>query len=85
MRTTCVATRLEGGHADNALPQRAKATVDCRLLPGEKPDFVQSELQRVAGAKVTVRPKNEAFMSEPTDARSPVMATILVRALGMGE
>ncbi len=76
MRTTCVATRLEGGHADNALPQRAKATVNCRLLPGEKADFVQSELQRVAGAKVVVRPKNPAFMSEPTDARSPVMATI---------
>jgi acetylornithine deacetylase/succinyl-diaminopimelate desuccinylase-like protein len=76
MRTTCVATRLEGGHADNALPQRAKATVNCRLLPGEKADFVLSELQRVAGAKVTVRPKNMAFMSEPTDARSPVMATI---------
>jgi acetylornithine deacetylase/succinyl-diaminopimelate desuccinylase-like protein len=42
LRTTCVATRLDAGHADNALPQRAKATVNCRLLPGEKPDFVQT-------------------------------------------
>ena len=37
MRTTCVATMLEGGHAQNALPQTAKATVNCRMLPGEDP------------------------------------------------
>jgi acetylornithine deacetylase/succinyl-diaminopimelate desuccinylase-like protein len=36
-RTRCVATRLEGGHADNALPQRAVATVNCRIFPGEDP------------------------------------------------
>ncbi|HSS28329.1 MAG TPA: M20/M25/M40 family metallo-hydrolase, partial [Usitatibacter sp.] len=40
LRTTCVATRLEGGHADNALPARARAVVNCRLLPGEEPAFV---------------------------------------------
>ena len=34
MRTTCVATRLSGGHADNALPQTAQALVNCRILPG---------------------------------------------------
>lgn len=76
MRTTCVATRLEGGHADNALPQRAKATVNCRLLPGEKPEFVLQELQRVAGPRVQVRAKNEANVSEPTDAQGAVMKTI---------
>src|SRR6185503_5219349 len=36
MRTTCVATRLEGGHANNALPQLARAVVNCRILPGER-------------------------------------------------
>jgi acetylornithine deacetylase/succinyl-diaminopimelate desuccinylase-like protein len=47
MRTTCVATRLFAGHADNALPQLARATVNCRLLPDESPDSVQAMLNRV--------------------------------------
>ena len=37
MRTTCVATKLEAGHAENALPQRARAVVNCRLLPEDSP------------------------------------------------
>jgi acetylornithine deacetylase/succinyl-diaminopimelate desuccinylase-like protein len=76
LRTTCVATRLEGGHGDNALPQRAKATVNCRLLPGEEPDFVRSELQRIAGDKVRVTPRAGARRSDPTDPGSAVFATI---------
>jgi acetylornithine deacetylase/succinyl-diaminopimelate desuccinylase-like protein len=44
LRTTCVATRLEGGHADNALPQLARATVNCRVLPGESPDEVREAI-----------------------------------------
>ncbi len=47
LRTTCVATRLEGGHADNALPQIAKATVNCRVLPGESADAVRDTIARV--------------------------------------
>jgi acetylornithine deacetylase/succinyl-diaminopimelate desuccinylase-like protein len=47
MRTTCVATRLEAGHADNALPQLARATVNCRLLPDESPKDVQDTLVRM--------------------------------------
>ncbi len=47
MRTTCVATRLTGGHADNALPQMARAVVNCRILPGESPDTVEQTLRRV--------------------------------------
>ena len=47
VRTTCVATKVEAGHADNALPQRARATVNCRILPGEPIDDVQATLQRV--------------------------------------
>jgi acetylornithine deacetylase/succinyl-diaminopimelate desuccinylase-like protein len=47
MRTTCVATRLEGGHADNALPQMARATVNCRVLPGESADDVRGTLIKV--------------------------------------
>jgi acetylornithine deacetylase/succinyl-diaminopimelate desuccinylase-like protein len=44
MRTTCVATRLEGGHADNALPQTARATINCRVLPGEDPEGVRTQV-----------------------------------------
>jgi acetylornithine deacetylase/succinyl-diaminopimelate desuccinylase-like protein len=47
LRTTCVATMLEGGHAVNALPQLARATVNCRVLPGEPIDEVQATLVRV--------------------------------------
>jgi acetylornithine deacetylase/succinyl-diaminopimelate desuccinylase-like protein len=47
MRTTCVATRLAAGHADNALPQTANATVNCRVLPGEDPEEVYRTLRRV--------------------------------------
>lgn len=76
LRTTCVATRLEAGHADNALPQRAKATVNCRLLPGEQPDFIRSELQKLGGIKVTVTPRGSARTSEPSDAQSPAFRII---------
>ena len=44
LRTTCVATRLEGGHADNALPQSAKATLNCRILPGQSADDVHNAI-----------------------------------------
>jgi acetylornithine deacetylase/succinyl-diaminopimelate desuccinylase-like protein len=43
-RTTCVVTRLEGGHADNALTQLARAMVNCRIIPGEKVEDVQAML-----------------------------------------
>ncbi len=55
-RTRCVATMLEGGHADNALPQMAKATVNCRIMPGVDPKDVQSEIQQFVGPKVEVVP-----------------------------
>jgi acetylornithine deacetylase/succinyl-diaminopimelate desuccinylase-like protein len=47
LRTTCTATQIEGGHAENALPQRARATLQCRVVPGESPDSVQAALQTV--------------------------------------
>jgi acetylornithine deacetylase/succinyl-diaminopimelate desuccinylase-like protein len=56
MRTTCVATRLEAGHANNALPQRAQAVVNCRILPGHSPREIQQALTSVlADAAITVR------------------------------
>ena len=47
LRTTCVATMLDGGHAVNALPQTAGANVNCRVLPGESIDAVQKKLDQV--------------------------------------
>jgi acetylornithine deacetylase/succinyl-diaminopimelate desuccinylase-like protein len=56
MHTTCVATRLDGGHANNALPQRAAAVVNCRILPGHSPEEVRQDLIRVlADQRITVR------------------------------
>ncbi len=56
LRTTCVATRLSAGHANNALPQTARAIVNCRILPGHSPEEVREELVRdFADPKVAVR------------------------------
>ena len=54
LRTTCVTTLLSAGHAENALPQRASANVNCRIFPGDTVAAVRAELQRLAGARVTV-------------------------------
>jgi acetylornithine deacetylase/succinyl-diaminopimelate desuccinylase-like protein len=56
VRTTCVATRLNAGHANNALPQAAHANVNCRILPGHSPEEVRQELVKVVNdPKVAVR------------------------------
>ncbi len=47
LRTTCVATLISGGHAENALPQRARATIQCRMMPGDTAENVQTTLARV--------------------------------------
>ncbi len=47
IHTTCVATRLEGGHANNALPGMARANVNCRILPGHSPDEIQATIVKV--------------------------------------
>ena len=72
-RTRCVATRLEGGHADNALPQMAKATVNCRIFPGVDPKTVEASLRDVAGQHVVVAP-TEAITSS---AASPLREDVL--------
>ena len=70
LRTTCVATRLEGGHANNALPQMARAVVNCRILPDHPAEDVQRTLvQVVGGAPITITPMGEPFNgpSSPLD------------------
>jgi acetylornithine deacetylase/succinyl-diaminopimelate desuccinylase-like protein len=77
MRTTCVATRLEAGHADNALPQLARATVNCRMLPGADPKEVEQTLVRVlADDKIKVTPLGQPRPSAPSPLRPDVMGPI---------
>ena len=47
LRTTCTATEIGGGHAENALPQRAKATIQCRVVPGETQEQTEALLKKV--------------------------------------
>lgn len=74
-RTRCVATMLKGGHADNALPQMAQATVNCRIFPGVQPSEVQAELQKMAGPNIQIAP-DPAYIGEPTPA-SPLRPDVL--------
>ena len=63
-RTTCVATMAEAGHATNALPQRARATVNCRVLPGESVDELHKTLASVlANDKIKITPVGTATLS----------------------
>lgn len=56
MHTTCVATRLNAGHANNALPQMAQANVNCRIIPGHSPEEIRQELEKVvADPKISVK------------------------------
>jgi acetylornithine deacetylase/succinyl-diaminopimelate desuccinylase-like protein len=66
MRTTCVPTRLEGGHANNALPQLAAAIVNCRLLPGDAPEEIRRKLvEVVADPQISVALVGTATPSNP--------------------
>jgi acetylornithine deacetylase/succinyl-diaminopimelate desuccinylase-like protein len=75
LRTTCVATRLDGGHAPNALPQLATANVNCRILPGMPVAAVITELTRVLADKaIQISLVDEATPSKPAVLRDDVMS-----------
>ena len=77
MRTTCVATMLEAGHAENALPQRARAVVNCRILPGESPAVVRSTLERlIDDGQVALTPIREAIPSPPSPLTPEILGPI---------
>ena len=77
MRTTCVATMLSGGHAENALPQSAQATVNCRMLPDESPDNVLAALKAaVADTQVTITRTNASTPSPRSPLRKDVLETL---------
>lgn len=76
IRTTCVPTLLEAGHADNALPQSATATVNCRIFPGVKIADVQAQLQKLAGEKIEIKPLDDYASSDASPLRPDVMAAV---------
>ncbi len=77
MRTTCVATILNGGHATNALPQLAEANVNCRMLPGEDPAYVRRTLQEtLADPDVNVDFVDAAKPSAPSPLSPDIMGPI---------
>jgi acetylornithine deacetylase/succinyl-diaminopimelate desuccinylase-like protein len=72
LRTSCVATLLNAGHAENALPQRATANVNCRIFPGETVEGTLAKLQELAGPKVQVtanQPVRPLAKPTPLDPR----------------
>ncbi len=97
LRTTCVATLLEGGHAMNALPQLAAATVNCRVLPEDSVEYVQSTLQKIVaddqvsvkvignpvkGPASPMRPDVLKAVSEVTNSLWPGVPTVPIMVMG---
>ena len=81
--TTCVATMLSGGHAQNALPQRATANINCRVFPGHSREEVRAELERAIGmpiVKVTDVSGGDTTES-PASAMRPDFAAALTKAV----
>jgi acetylornithine deacetylase/succinyl-diaminopimelate desuccinylase-like protein len=73
-RTRCVTTMLSGGHAPNALPQRAEANVNCRIFPGVKVETVRQQLQQLAGPDVTITTweENSTPETDPSPLREDI-------------
>jgi acetylornithine deacetylase/succinyl-diaminopimelate desuccinylase-like protein len=97
LRTTCVATLLEGGHARNALPQLAAANVNCRVLPEDSAEYVQSTLEKVfadeqvrvkiagevaKGPASPLRPDVLQAMNRVTDTLWPGVSTVPMMVMG---
>ena len=83
LRTTCIVSEIEGGHAPNAIPQHVKATVNCRIMPGTPVADVQAEIARViANDAVTVTPKGEGGVQS---SMPPLTETIVGPARKVAE
>jgi len=77
LRTTCVPTLLEGGHAENALPQTARATINCRVLPEEQPaDVMQTLVRAIADPQVEVAPVAAPTPSPPSPLRADLRSAL---------
>jgi acetylornithine deacetylase/succinyl-diaminopimelate desuccinylase-like protein len=77
LRTTCVATQIDGGHARNALPQLAGANVNCRVLPGDSLDYVQSTLKKViADDQVSIKVDGDVDQAPGSPMRPDILRAV---------
>jgi len=76
VRTTCIATMLAGGHAENALPQSATATVNCRIYPGTTALEVKAKLQELGGKNLEIVLAHEPLVSDASPMRQDVMHAV---------
>ena len=76
VRTTCIPTLIQGGHADNALPQSVVATVNCRIFPGMAIDAVQAKIQELAGPQIAVAQLDKYTASDASPLRPDVVAAV---------
>ena len=74
LRTTCVATMIDGGHAVNALPQKVEANVNCRILPGHTPAQIKDQLARVIDNEaIAIRfVRDDKPLAQPPDSPAPI-------------
>jgi len=87
LRTTCVATMVSAGHAENALPQQATATVNCRILPVDRPEEIRRTLEQVlADPKIKITAMNEPRIQpyRPLDPRVVAVVTAATSKLWPG-
>lgn len=80
-RTRCVPTRLFAGHADNALPQLATAMVNCRIMPGEDPNAVKVELERIANDPGVVVTRNDNYVASLASPLRPDITAAYTHAV----
>ena len=80
--TTCVVTMIIGGHALNALPQRAEANINCRIFPGHKPADIMAELKKVAAEPaLTISDVTEGSVANDASPMRPDFAAAVKKAL----
>jgi len=79
LRTTCVATQIDGGHAENALPQRARATLQCRVIPGESWQSVRDQLATALADTTIVLSVLTAAHPSPESPPSPGILSAVER------
>src|SRR4029453_14385998 len=80
---TCVATMIDGGHAPNALPQRVRATVNCRILPDEQPAAIEKALAGVIGDAISIAPIGRTTVSAGSPLKDDIMKPVEAVAAAM--
>ena len=82
LRTTCVATQMTAGHAPNALPQRARANVNCRILPGETPAEIRAALVKAIDDPAVTVAQTAGPPNAPAVRLDPAVMALITRAAG---